>query len=69
MFKIKRNNIIHEMHQKGVTPTEIARELKIDVKTVYNIINKKNTPSVAMAKSFAHFFRKNIEEIFEFEEE
>ncbi len=69
MLKIARNKIIDEMHHNGCSVLEIANELRVDTKTIYNVIKKKNKPSLPLAASIARFFGKNIEEIFEFEDE
>jgi len=69
MLKIKRNNLIALMHDQGKTVKQIADELKISENHVYRIIKKKNTPSVSLAKSIANFFEKDIDDVFEFENE
>ncbi|MDF1547140.1 MAG: helix-turn-helix transcriptional regulator [Bacteroidales bacterium] len=69
MLRIKRNNLIHEMHDKGISAYAIAAKLNVYPKTIYNIIKKKHTPSVELAQSIANLFGIKIEELFEFEEE
>lgn len=69
MLKIKRNRIIEMMHKQGKTVNEISRELGVSKKTVYNVIKKQVTPSVSFAESIARYFKTDINDIFEFEEE
>ena len=69
MLRIRRNNLITKMHENSKSATEIANEIGVSYRTIYNIITKKNTPSVALAMSLANLFGVSIEHIFEFEEE
>jgi len=68
MLRIK-NNKIKELLDQGVEISEIAKTLRVTTRTIYNIINNKNNPSLPLAKSIANFFKKDIDHLFEFEEE
>lgn len=69
MLKIKRNNLIAELADKGMTATDIAREIGCNPRTIANVIRKKHNPSLGLAASLAKLFNKPIPELFEFEEE
>ena len=68
MLKIKKTNIIHHLHENKTSISELSDEIGVDKKTIYNILNKKNTPRLSLAQAIAVFFEKKIDDIFEFEE-
>ncbi len=57
------------MVQRGCTLDEIANTLGVTSRTISNVIKRKNKPSLPLAASIARFFGKDVNEIFEFEEE
>ncbi len=69
MLKIKRNNLIDIIYDSKMSVKEISKKAGVNEKTIYNIIKKRNTPRLTLAKTLARIFGKSIDELFEFEEE
>jgi DNA-binding XRE family transcriptional regulator len=69
MLKIKQNKIMDEIHLQRISIPEIATKLRVTTRTLYNIIRNKNNPSLPLAQSIARCLNKDINNLFEFEEE
>jgi len=69
MMVIKKNRIKELLVKNDKTITDMAKEIDVCTKTIYNIIDKKNSPKLNLAKSIAKYFKVNMDDVFEFEEE
>jgi len=72
MSKIKnkaKNKILDNLADKNVSVKELSIRVGVTDKTIYNIIKRKNDPKISLANKIAKFFGRNVDEMFEFEEE
>lgn len=69
MLKIKRNNIIEHLHLNKMSITDLAKKAEVNTKTIYNLINNRNTPNLSLAKTIANILNTTIEALFSFENE
>lgn len=60
------NNIKLLRAEKGLTQEELAEKLKVTRQTIIAIEKNKYVPSLELAYKIALFFKKKIEEIFEY---
>lgn len=61
---MKRNSLIKERTSRGLTRVQLAEKLGVAEVTVRKIETGKRNPSVNMAKKFAVFYKKDLEELF-----
>ncbi len=66
---ILRNRLTVLRAEKGWTQQEVANRLGISRQTVHSVENNKFVPSVLLAFRIARLFGKNVEDIFQYEEE
>ncbi|WP_124728696.1 helix-turn-helix transcriptional regulator [Staphylospora marina] len=64
-----RNRLTVLRAEKGWTQQEVANRLGISRQTVHSVENNKFVPSVLLAFRIARLFGKNVEDIFQYEEE
>jgi len=69
MLRIKRNNIIEHLHKNHISIADLAKKADVNNKTIYNIINNRNTPNLSLAKTIANILNTTIEALFSFENE
>ena len=68
---MKINNNIKELRFKDdqVSQDDLAKALKVSRQTINAIENGRFNPSIVLAIQIAHYFNKNVEEVFSLEEE
>ncbi|MGI6588432.1 MAG: helix-turn-helix transcriptional regulator [Peptococcia bacterium] len=64
-----KNNLEEIRKQRGITQEELATVLEVSRQTIGSLENGRYNPSIILAFKIAHYFGKNIEEIFIYEEE
>ena len=64
-----KNNLKVERAIKNITQEELARKIGVTRKAINSIELGKYVPSTILALKLAHFFEKNVNEIFILEDE
>lgn len=68
---MKLKNNIKELRFKDdqISQDDLAKALKVSRQTINAIENGRFNPSIVLAIQIAHYFNKNVEEVFSLEEE
>ncbi len=61
-----KNNIKELRKKKKITQEELADKLKVTRQTINAIEQGKYSPSLELAFSISRFFRKKVEDVFEY---
>lgn len=61
-----KNNIKVLRAEKGITQEELAEKTKVTRQTIIAIEKNKYVPSLELAYKISLFFKKKIEEVFEY---
>lgn len=64
-----RNRLEELRRQRGITQEQLAELLGVSRQTVGSLENGRYNPSIQLAFRIAHFFGRQIEDIFLYEEE
>ena len=64
-----RNRLEELRRQHGITQEQLAELLGVSRQTVGSLENGRYNPSIQLAFRIAHFFDRQIEDIFLYEEE
>ncbi len=64
-----RNRLEELRRQHGITQEQLAELLGVSRQTVGSLENGRYNPSIQLAFRIAHFFGRQIEDIFLYEEE
>lgn len=64
-----KNKVEQLRKAKGITQTQLAKDLCVSRQTIFSLETGRYDPSIALAHKVAKFFGTTIEEVFIFEEE
>ena len=63
-----KNNLMVERAIKKITQQQLAEEVDVSRQTINAVELGKYVPSTVLALKIAHFFEKNVNDIFQLEE-